>query len=564
MLNEDAPVTVANFLGYVNRGDYTGTFIHRSLPGFVIQGGGYIYNPELNAAPHITTQPAIVNEFKISNTRGTVAMAKSANDPNSATSEWFVNLDDNSGNLDNQNGGFTVFGVVINDGMTVVDQIAALPIENFNGTFTDTPTIDFTGTINADIFVELTSLEVGTINDFDEDGINDSSDTDDDNDGTPDETDAFPFDATENVDLDSDGTGDVADTDDDGDGVIDDEDEFPIDGEEWVDSDGDGIGDNADADNDTAATVYLLTTSTSTNFTVLHIINSSTVAQRFTGTLYNRDGIMLGSSNTPLDSSAIASQGRQLLTPSELEILFGVEPWTGPAMLEVSGTAQFDLMTKLTSPSGLVSNTNCVRENSVHNIEGIDSANMTFIRFINTGSETISSITASLIDGSGMPIGDPGITLFTVLAAKQAMWFKRTDLEELFGTTWSGMTSLNIEDSAVALKLLNLNFVNGETFFNFSCFENSESGFVYLMTNSASENISETHIINTALSSVEFTTNLYNADGDLLGAMNSSIGQIEPGARTILTAIDIELLTGADVWSGPALIEISSDDCLKQ
>ncbi|HIE85776.1 MAG TPA: hypothetical protein EYP91_02795 [Gammaproteobacteria bacterium] len=54
-------------------------------------------------------------------------MAKVGGDPDSATSEWFVNLANNAANLDSQNGGFTVFGVVINNGMTVVDEIAALP-----------------------------------------------------------------------------------------------------------------------------------------------------------------------------------------------------------------------------------------------------------------------------------------------------------------------------------------------------------------------------------------------------------------------------------------------------
>ncbi|MFT7221510.1 MAG: peptidyl-prolyl cis-trans isomerase A (cyclophilin A), partial [Candidatus Azotimanducaceae bacterium] len=128
MLEDEAPLTVQNFLGYVNRGDYNGTFVHRSIPGFVVQGGGYRYDESDGSAPHIVTQLPVVNEFGISNTRGTVAMAKLGGDPNSATSEWFVNLGDNSGNLDDQNGGFTVFGRVLDDGMTVVDQIAALRI----------------------------------------------------------------------------------------------------------------------------------------------------------------------------------------------------------------------------------------------------------------------------------------------------------------------------------------------------------------------------------------------------------------------------------------------------
>lgn len=127
LLASDAPKTVENFLAYINAGRYQNTFIHRAVSGFVIQGGGYTA-----AVPyaHIATFPTVVNEFKVPNTRGTVAMAKLGSDPNSATSEWFVNLADNRANLDNQNGGFTVFARVIGNGMNVVDGIASLPRYN--------------------------------------------------------------------------------------------------------------------------------------------------------------------------------------------------------------------------------------------------------------------------------------------------------------------------------------------------------------------------------------------------------------------------------------------------
>ena len=336
MLEDDAPIAVANFLGYVNRGDYTGTFLHRSIPDFVLQGGGYRYDPDNNSAPHITTQAPIVNEFKISNTRGTVAMAKVGGDPNSATSEWFVNLANNAANLDSQNGGFTVFGVVINNGMTVVDEIAALPRQNFQGAFTDTPTINFSGSITADIFVTLDSITVTVPSDFDGDGITDDIDSDDDNDGEPDTTDAFPFDDTETSDLDGDGIGDNADADDDNDGVADTEDAFPSDADEWADTDGDGIGDNQDLDNigSYLGRAYHMTASTSPNLSEVHIINTSDVTLSFTGTLFHKSGSQLGDSNVALHEASIEPQGRLILSSTDLEQQFDESPWTGPAMLD--------------------------------------------------------------------------------------------------------------------------------------------------------------------------------------------------------------------------------------
>jgi cyclophilin family peptidyl-prolyl cis-trans isomerase len=144
LFDQQTPQTVANFLKYVTGGLYNGTIIHRSLPGFVAQGGGFTPN-----GTHIATPfPSPVNEPGIHNTVGTVAMAKVSGQVNSATSEWFVNLGDNSGNLDAQNGGFTVFGQVVGNGMTVVNAIAALPTVNDsvqNGAWTDLPTHGYAG-----------------------------------------------------------------------------------------------------------------------------------------------------------------------------------------------------------------------------------------------------------------------------------------------------------------------------------------------------------------------------------------------------------------------------------
>ncbi len=129
LFDDVAPVTVQNFLNYVNRGDFNGSYFHRLSPNFVLQGGGYRFQPFVGPVA-IKTDPPIVNEFKEPNVRGTIAMAKFDGDPNSATSQWFINLADNTANLDAQNGGFTVFGRVLGDGMAVMDQINALSVFN--------------------------------------------------------------------------------------------------------------------------------------------------------------------------------------------------------------------------------------------------------------------------------------------------------------------------------------------------------------------------------------------------------------------------------------------------
>lgn len=128
LFDTETPLTVANFLFYVNAGRYNQSFIHRSVPGFVIQGGGFGLNG--TSVLPVTTIAAVQNEPGISNLRGTVAMAKLGSSPNSATSQWFINLEDNSQNLDAQNGGFTVFGRVVGNGMAVADRIAAFATYN--------------------------------------------------------------------------------------------------------------------------------------------------------------------------------------------------------------------------------------------------------------------------------------------------------------------------------------------------------------------------------------------------------------------------------------------------
>jgi cyclophilin family peptidyl-prolyl cis-trans isomerase len=139
LLQGTAPATVANFLNYVNPGAYDNSFIHRSVPAFIIQGGGYKFIN--NQVTPIATNPPVVNEFHVSNKRGTLAMAKLSGQPNSATDQWFFNLSDsNAANLDSQNGGFTVFGRIISGaGLTTMDTIAAVPVYNAGAPFDQLP-----------------------------------------------------------------------------------------------------------------------------------------------------------------------------------------------------------------------------------------------------------------------------------------------------------------------------------------------------------------------------------------------------------------------------------------
>jgi peptidyl-prolyl cis-trans isomerase A (cyclophilin A) len=152
-----APLSVANFLNYVNSGRYTNTIIHRSIPNFVIQGGGFVAE-DFPIEP-VQTDPPVQNEFSSqrSNLRGTIAYAKQGTNPNSATSQWFFNLGDNSSNLDNQNGGFTVFGQVLGAAdLATVDAIAQ--VRTFNiAQFSDLPVLNTPANTPSDL-VRLSSI----------------------------------------------------------------------------------------------------------------------------------------------------------------------------------------------------------------------------------------------------------------------------------------------------------------------------------------------------------------------------------------------------------------------
>jgi cyclophilin family peptidyl-prolyl cis-trans isomerase len=125
-----APKTVANFLDYVKAGHYNGTVFHRVIDGFMIQGGGF--TAELWQKP---TKAPVVNEAEsaskagLLNVSGTIAMARTP-DPNSATAQFFINVNDNKSlnyrSPDPQGIGYTVFGKVV-AGMDVVQKIAKAP-----------------------------------------------------------------------------------------------------------------------------------------------------------------------------------------------------------------------------------------------------------------------------------------------------------------------------------------------------------------------------------------------------------------------------------------------------
>ena len=135
LFEKEAPISVANFLAYVDEGFFDTTIFHRIVPGFVIQGGGFTEDMSQKR-----TKAPIKNEADngLKNERGTLSMART-NDINSATSQFFVNLKDNDF-LDHSRGnfGYAVFGKVT-EGMDVIDKIAAVDTSRKKG-YDDVPT----------------------------------------------------------------------------------------------------------------------------------------------------------------------------------------------------------------------------------------------------------------------------------------------------------------------------------------------------------------------------------------------------------------------------------------
>lgn len=129
LYNDQAPISAKNFESYVKANFYTNTIFHRVIPNFMVQGGGF----DSNMVEKENKRATIQNESSngLSNKRGTLAMART-NDPNSARSQFFINLVDNQF-LDRSamNAGYAVFGEV-KKGMDVVDQIAKVPTGSYN------------------------------------------------------------------------------------------------------------------------------------------------------------------------------------------------------------------------------------------------------------------------------------------------------------------------------------------------------------------------------------------------------------------------------------------------
>ena len=232
LFDDVMPATVNNFLGYVNSDRYDGTVIHRNSDtqgrDFVIQGGGSSFfdpdPPDPQAVMQfedVVKDPAINDEpgggvAGPSNVRGTIAMAKSG--PNTVTSQWFINQGDNSF-LDNPNrndGGFSAFGIVLGDGMTVVDAIGDLPLPfdfgfSLPSPYQDLPLRNFSGSGIEDIRVantvtvnSITQLNA-TPGDFNLDGTVDHDDLDLFNVGYGLATGAFVDDGDADTDNDVDG-----------------------------------------------------------------------------------------------------------------------------------------------------------------------------------------------------------------------------------------------------------------------------------------------------------------------------------------------------------------------
>jgi cyclophilin family peptidyl-prolyl cis-trans isomerase len=130
--NQLAPITATNFATYADGGTYTNNMFHRNLPGTAVQGGSF-WDDNYAITPNATNDPIPMEWVGLSNVRGSMAMARTS-DPDSATCGWFFSTKDNSVEWDDGGayGPYAVFGEVLYDGMTVVDEINALGAYDLN------------------------------------------------------------------------------------------------------------------------------------------------------------------------------------------------------------------------------------------------------------------------------------------------------------------------------------------------------------------------------------------------------------------------------------------------
>jgi len=206
LFDTTTPETVKNFLTYVDSEHYTNSVVHRVVADFIVQGGGYEFSGEWPLTP-LVANTSVKNEPVYSNVKGTIAMAKQGGNVNSATNQWFFNLENNSDNLDRQNGGFTAFGQVIGDGMLIVEKISNLTLCNSGGLEGIPMAIDngqtcadmtAPGMDNFVVIEKITIVDSSTVTDADLNPLI-TKFPDSDGDGVKDIDDAFPSDPNKSV-----------------------------------------------------------------------------------------------------------------------------------------------------------------------------------------------------------------------------------------------------------------------------------------------------------------------------------------------------------------------------
>jgi cyclophilin family peptidyl-prolyl cis-trans isomerase len=171
LFDADKPITVGNFIRYVESEAYRDMIVHRWEPGFVIQGGGFrVENRASNSAiiNALPTFGTILNEYSagqvVSNLYGTIAMARAGGQTNSATSQWFFNLGDNSF-LDRVDGGFTVFGRTLG-GTNVLNRFQNTAVTNgiyranLGGPLNTLPVLSATPTYDDLVYVSISLLRL--------------------------------------------------------------------------------------------------------------------------------------------------------------------------------------------------------------------------------------------------------------------------------------------------------------------------------------------------------------------------------------------------------------------